>query len=214
MRKLNAALDHLANRRRAREVLVTEAARGFIRNVVAITPPASQGVKGLAAKQQGERAVIRDLLKLAHPATTTGRRGAGLATAAQLLAAHEAAHRGVAGVNARNRTLLLVAPADMNKVIVLLQKRVGWLAAGWNAAAALLGVTMPLWIRRHGSSRGNALLLRGALGIRLSVTNAVGFVGDVKHYFRIVQFALDWQASKMSRNAAHALSQDVKKAGF
>ena len=44
--------------------LVEQAAKGFVKNVVAITPPASKGVSGSKAKQQGEQAIKSDLARI------------------------------------------------------------------------------------------------------------------------------------------------------
>lgn len=44
--------------------LVEQEARGFVRDVVKYTPPASKDVTGMAAKKQGEAAVERDIRKI------------------------------------------------------------------------------------------------------------------------------------------------------
>jgi hypothetical protein len=222
MRKLNSAIAHLQQRKRRGgtppplDGLLKEAAKGFVRNIIAITPPAGHGTTGTAAKKVGETAVVADVLKIAHPVTVVGRSRKGMPTEADILAAHARSRSGARGrVNPRNSRGLWAAHAIVFRVITKLQKNVGWLAAGWNSAAAKLGVTVPLWIRRHGTSRGAAVISPGARGgIRIVLSNAVGFVGNVADYVRRVQFAVDWQASKMSRNAAHALSAELKQAGF
>ena len=49
--------------KKSRRELAEEAARGFVKEVVAITPPASKGKRGSAAKKAGEGAIIADLAR-------------------------------------------------------------------------------------------------------------------------------------------------------
>jgi len=214
MTALNKSLDNLlVHSKRSRRELVTTAAKGFVRDVVAITPPAGAGVKGAAAKRRGEAAVLGDLAKLAVPAVAAGR-GAVLADADTLLAAHAASKTAAGRVNPRNRQLLLVSAATFNRVLRILQGRVGWLSAGWNAAASNLGVSLPAWVKRHGNSQGEARVETTSGRFRLTLTNAVGFVGNVRAYERRVQAAINMQAGKMHRQAAALLAKAARKAGF
>ena len=50
--------------KKSRRELAEEAARGFVKEVVAITPPASKGKRGSAAKKAGEGAIIADLARV------------------------------------------------------------------------------------------------------------------------------------------------------
>src|SRR3954469_22853647 len=50
--------------KKSRRELAEEAARGFVKEVVAITPPASKGKRGSAAKKAGEQAIISDLARV------------------------------------------------------------------------------------------------------------------------------------------------------
>ena len=50
--------------KKTRRELAEEAARGFVKEVVAITPPASKGKRGSAAKKAGEGAIIADLARV------------------------------------------------------------------------------------------------------------------------------------------------------
>jgi hypothetical protein len=228
MRKLNSAIAHLQQRKRRGgtppplDGLLKEAAKGFVRNIIAITPPARNGVTGPAAKRRGEAKVAAAVLKIAQPVTVVGRSRKGMPTEADILAALARSHkRARATFGSRGRgdqrkpDQLFAAHARVFRVIARLQKNVGWLSAGWNSAAAKLGVPVPRWIRRHGTIRSAIVFSKGARGgLRILLVNAVGFVGNVPDYARRVQFAVDWQASKMSRNAAHALSAELKQAGF
>ena len=50
--------------KKSRRELAEEAARGFVKEVVAITPPASKGKRGSGAKMAGEGAIIADLARV------------------------------------------------------------------------------------------------------------------------------------------------------
>lgn len=50
--------------KKSRRELAEEAARGFVKEVVAITPPASKGKRGSGAKKAGEGAIIADLARV------------------------------------------------------------------------------------------------------------------------------------------------------
>ena len=50
--------------KKSRREPATEAARGFVQEVVAITPPASKGKRGSGAKKAGEGAIIADLARV------------------------------------------------------------------------------------------------------------------------------------------------------
>jgi hypothetical protein len=49
--------------KKSRRELADEAARGFVKEVVAITPPASKGKRGNAAKKAGEGAIINAVIE-------------------------------------------------------------------------------------------------------------------------------------------------------
>lgn len=227
MRGLNKAFaDFVPLQRKTRAQVVETAARGFVKDVVAITPPAGKGVQGAAAKKRGEATVQNDVLRIARvgDATRDGQRRdstgrflsaaeRGLASAEELLAAHAASKTSVGRVKGAAAPLL-VSPETLNRVIRLLQKRVGWLAAGWNAAATKLGVRLPAWVRRHGDSAGSATVTLSAFSLRLTVTNAVRYVGNVRAYERRIQFAINQQAAKLRRQMPALLQRSLKKAGF
>ena len=116
-----------------------------------------------------------------------------LTSAEDLLGSHERARRGAAGrVNPRNRKEKLpVSNAVFNRVLSLLQKHVGWLAAGLNAAATKLGFSLPAWIKRHGNKFGSISVKASANGIRIRIIQNVPYADDVKGYTRRWNFALE-----------------------
>ncbi|WP_009960162.1 hypothetical protein [Verrucomicrobium spinosum] len=54
--------------------VIPQEAKGFVKTVIAITPPASVGTTGAAAKKQGEESVCRDLMRVFQPVRMKGKR--------------------------------------------------------------------------------------------------------------------------------------------
>lgn len=92
--------------------------------------------------------------------------------------------------------------------------KVGLLASGWNAAAAKLGLKLPAWITRHGTSRGEIELRITETHFTILITNSVKFAGEVKGLERRVQFALDNRGNQMMRRLEHVFAGEARKAGF
>ncbi len=180
--------------------------------MVDITPPASAGRTGLAARRQGERRIDADLKDIFFPVVLKGKR---LEQYPDVEALYNQQMEGRKGRRrTRQRQLYHV---DARKLEVLRQKlyaRVGFLAGGWNAAAELLDVDLPAWISRHGTEHGSCRveLLDG--GIFITITNAVEYSGDVDGYPRRVQAALDYEAAALEREAEHLFTKAAADAGF
>jgi len=94
-----------------------------------------------------------------------------------------------------------------------LYRRVGILAAGWNAAAEKLGARPPAWIRRHGNSRGT-ITISLSRGVKIVIVNAVPFAGSVRGLRGRVQKALDWQARALERRVEYFTKKGARAAGF
>ncbi len=196
--------------------LVQQSAGRFLKNVAAITPPAI-GTLDSAAKARGEQAVLDDLLKIAIPVTAVGSPRAAravLATAQDLMDTHASARSGVAGgrVNPRNSKKLFIEQSAFNRVVADLQKRVGWLAAGLNAAAAKLGVRLPAWITRHGEKFGRIEVRATDAGILVRITQNVPYTDDVKDYSRKWDFALQKEIKSLLAQAKHIADKKCRKA--
>lgn len=183
------------------------AAKGFIKDIVGITPPASKGVAGMAAKKAGEAAVERDIAAIAIPVDGVPRAGKG-----DLFAWHQSKWQN--GRIRSNGEQIAVNRADYNAIVRTLKALVGFLAAGWNAAAQKLGVKLPAWVKRHGSKFGEHRITETPTRVSIELSNVVGFVGDVKAYDRRVQMAVNYQAKKMQRQCNALLRKRLRKAGF
>jgi len=218
MSKLRASIRRVQPYvKKSRNELVTQAAKGFIRDIVAITPPASQGVTGTAARKAGETIVQTDLLKIVQPVLAVGRGArAALASKEEILAAHERARVPSSGrVNPRNRKDKLFAAQNVVLAIIAsLKREVGWLAAGWITAATRLSVALPAWVRRHPTSPGDLRKIDRLGLFRLELESAVKFVGNVSDYQRRVQKVIDYQARKLDRVADAMIKKALRDSGL
>ena len=197
--------------KKSRRELAEEAARGFVKEVVAITPPASKGKRGSGAKKAGEGAIIADLARVMVAAAR--RKGVTLGDPAEIHKRLRDSHTG--RINPRN--LKSPYPVDASALRALkrqLLARVGELAAGWNAGAQKLGVKLPAWVARHGSKRSSAAVINTFRVFRIILTNAVKYVTNVESYDRRIQSAINIQGKKMQRRAAFLLKRALQQAGW
>ena len=186
-----------------------EAARGFLRRMIEVTPPSAPGRTGLAARRAGERRIDKDLGKIFVPVILRGRRAEEWP---DLEAIYELIMAGRKGKGAPK--LPQKYHVDARKFKVLrdsLYKRVGLLAAGWNAAAEGLGVARPAWIRRHGSRNGRFQVHYDDGGLLITLTNAVRYNASVDGYSRRVQYALEEQAAAMMRRLQFMIEHDLAR---
>jgi hypothetical protein len=105
--------------------------------------------RGSAAKKAGEGAIIADLARVMVAAAR--KKGVKLGDPAEIHKRLRDPHTG----RINPRSLKSPYPVDASALRALkrdLLKRVGELAAGWNAGAQKLGVKLPAWVARHGST--------------------------------------------------------------
>jgi hypothetical protein len=210
MKMLAADLKHslsqfasIANREK--KDVVRMAARGFVKDMVAVTPPGSQGSTGNAAKKQGEAAIRRDLacIMVAVKKTTSG---------IDPVELHKKQF-----VNGRIRKLKEPLPVDAAKfraLQALLISRVGFLASGWNAMAERLGVSVPAWVKRHGLKAGVVKVIETDTRFCIEGVNETSYVGNVKDYLRRIDKVAGYQASKLDRQCLAILKKAAKRCGF
>ena len=212
MRRLQAAIKNLEPHvKKSRKELVEQAAKGFVRTVATVTPPASKGATGSSAKKQGEAAITSDLAKVMK--AVRAKRNVQIQSAQDIYKRFRDTRTG--RINPRNlHNPYPVSSTEFNALKKKLLLRVGWLASGWNAAAQKLGVKLPAWISRHGTGAGIILVTSDGRRFRIEISNAVKFVGSVKDLDRRIQKSVDYQANAMQRQADFLLKKAVKKAGF
>jgi hypothetical protein len=211
LREIRRAIKKLEPHvKKSRRELTEQAAKGFVKGVVAITPPAGKGKQGTAAKKAGETAIINDLARVMIAAR------ARQVTLQDPRAIHQRLRDLRTGrINPRN--LKKPYPVDASALRSLrneLLALVGELAAGWNAGAAKLGAKLPVWITRHGSRRSAISITNTARLFRIMLINAVKYVTSVDDYDRRIQSAITIQANKMRRQAEFLLARALKRAGW
>ena len=95
-----------------------------------------------------------------------------------------------------------------------LLKRVGELAAGWNAGAQKLGVKLPAWVACHGSKRSAVAVINTFTRFRIILTNAVKYVTNVESYDCRIQSAINIQGRKMQHRAEFLLKRVLQSTGW
>jgi len=94
-------------------------------------------------------------------------------------------------------------------------KTVGKLAAGFNAAAQALRVSVPAWIKRHGSKNSVIRMQRGIASFRITITNKAkhGSANDLPRRMAYVLESVKRQR-RAQHTLKHALRAALKQAGF
>lgn len=239
--------------KKSKRELITTAAKGFVKDIIAITPPASKGVTGAAAKKAGEGAVAADVARIFTPTSEQGiadfralfgeesqtdfaHRGAKpvgtvrarILSLSEMTEWHRRRRRKDGRVKQVNRDVTtglkkkdlagldtgIVSFADFQRFTRTLQKNVGILAAGWVPAALKLKVSVPAWVKRHGTGSGNIVEISAAGRFRLELSNEVTYVGNVQDYERRIQKAINYQARKLDRQTDHLVKKAIRAGGF
>lgn len=170
----------------------------IVRNIIDITPPAS-GKADSAARKRGEGAIVADLLKLAQPVQGVTRRQARelFISAEQLLAKHAAAAKQRGRIARSGGRRIEVDARDFVRVAAILGKRVGWLAAAMNKAAEKLGVSVPAWIKRHGTKYGIAEVIFTDKSFTIRLGQNVPYADNVSGYSRKFDFAFQREVTTL-----------------
>ncbi len=92
--------------------------------------------------------------------------------------------------------------------------RVGWLASGWNAAAMKLGVRVPAWIARHGSSAGQIVVKLTGWALTIEIRNRVKYAGEISDLRSRVGRALEAQRKAMERQIKWLTERNARKSGL
>ena len=217
-RELRQSINRLAfELNRAPRDVCEEAARGFVREMVKITPPGSSGTSGSAAKKSGEKSILIGIASVLEEA------GAGFHGPFEDPAAVHARARnprtgrtdkrvlkGAARGSGKSQVDASALRAFQKKTLAL----VGLLAGGWNASAEKLGVKLPAWVARHATSRGSVVIKTNGYNFSITLNNEVKFVGGVKDYERRLEWAVKQQAKKMDRQCDFLLKRALRRSGW
>lgn len=203
---MEAVVRFMANSKRDAVTVMKQQAKGFIKEVIAITPPGGPNVTAGKARQRGATNVKADILKVV--------RGVKPERAQQHDIASLVESKRIRGRVVHRSDTRITVPADKLKAYIKAkQQRVGFLASGWNVAAAKLGLKPPAWIWRHQAP--------GAVDIRVSdkdivirATNQVHYASQISRLRDRLQQALNMQRQKIERQLKAFFEKAGSKAGF
>jgi hypothetical protein len=216
---------------------VKRAAKGITRRVIAITPPAHQGVEGAAAYRYGRQKIKSDMSRVLAPVKLKGRRlitkvfGRPLARPITIKTAekypdvvsvykqHRRFRRIGVGVTSTNlkEAKFYVDARKFNRLLKLKEANVGRLASGWSEGAAALDVPVQQWISRHGRGRGTAKLDLMGSRMRITVRNLADNLAPsglpsnaLTELSRRIKYAVQYQEAAMRREVEYYMMKKAR----
>ena len=157
---------------------IREGMKRVTRQVILITPPASAGLTGRDAFQQGRNRIARDLRSVLTPVRLKGKRKERWPDAAQAYRERRRFRDSGVGVRVGRGQRAYVSTAKFNALLRDKSARIGRMASGWSAAAGALGVAVPAWVRRHGVGRGQFVQSNAPGRVGMRATNLAPGVPD------------------------------------
>ena len=202
----NRALsEFMAGSKREAVVVLKEQARGIMRNLFMVTPPGRANLGSGKARKKGRNNVKADVLKVVRPVTRNPQQ----TNVAALIKAHRRDGRVRHEVNPR-----ITVPLDAFKAYVAKkQAMVGFLASGWNEAAARLGVKPAGWIWQN-EGPGDMQIIITDKGIRIVATNKEKYASSISKLRSRLQWAVNQQGRKIERRLKRFQEEQARKAGF
>jgi hypothetical protein len=179
-----------------------------------ITPPASRGVTGSAARRQGERAINRDLATIFSPVRIKGK-GPPPPDPVPIHRRHFTTYKRPGAKTRRDRPQPYFV--DVRQYVAmrrLLFRQVGKLASGWVASARQLNASVPAWIARHGGSRGTIRMSFAAPRYFVEMTCFAPANSPWEELERRVPYALRYATNNLERQIEYRLSRDAGQSGF
>lgn len=203
----NAAVSRLmAGSKRDAVAVLKEQARGILRNVITVTPPGKWGRGSSEARKKGEASVVADVLKVVVPVSPSK---AAQQDVAAIIKRYRRNGRVRHGANPR-----ITVPRDALKAYIKEKKAlVGFLASGWNEAAARLGVKPAAWIWRNEGPGGLQIIVTDS-GIRIVATNSVKYASSISQLRSRLQWAVNQQRRAIERRLKRFHAEQAQKAGF
>lgn len=178
-----------------------------------ITPPAIPGRWGSEAKQQGERAIERDIARHFVPIKSTGVGPRGESP----MAIHLAMFRYKVPGRPLRRNRAAPYYVDARKLAAYvrdLKRHVGRYAAGWLASAQKLGARVPAWIRRHGVRRGSCRVQLRAPRYEIEMNFSGAPRGPAGETERRVRMAMSMTEKRLDRAIAGTVEANARAVGL
>jgi len=203
---METAARFLATSKRDALVVMKQQAKGIIKEVIAITPPGGPNIPSGKARARGAAKVKADILKVVRGVTPERAKQHDVASLVE--------SRRVRGRVPSEVVPRILVPRDKLKAYIKAkQQRVGFLASGWNVAAAKLGLKPQAWVWRN-TGPGAMEVIVTDKDIQIRATNAVPYASEMSKLRRRLQQALHMQRNKMERQLRHFLAKTAKKVGF
>ena len=203
---METAARFLAGSKRDALTVMKQQAKGIIKEVIAITPPGSARVSSAQARARGAAKVKADILKVVKGVEPERAQEENIESVVQ--------PRRVRGRIGSPVTPRILVPKDkLAAYIKMRQKHVGFLASGWNEAAARFGLKPPAWVWRN-SGPGAVEISQTDKDITIRATNSVAFASEISRLRSRLQQALNMQRNKMERQLRDFMQKAGRKAGF
>lgn len=182
-------------------------AKLIVTEVIAHVPP-SQGKADLSAKRAGEKTVESDIGKLFQEVAPSRAEETSLK---QIHSRHRN-HKGRVP-RSKGRNKYKVSKTALRTYMREQKARVGYLAAGFNAAANATGYRPPAWIARH-RAPGSVSLRVDSRGIRFRAVNEVHYASKVAFIQSRVQKGINIRSQKLWRELEFLMERYAKRSGF
>lgn len=183
--------------------------KGVMATIIDLTPPGSRGVKGVAARRQGEETLTADIVSVFRVVPAKG-----APKGVDMKSEHfkRRIRRGRAAGVANYADRPAVTQARLDRYVRERKKFVGTLASGWRPAASLFKIPLAAWVARNNGS-GSARKFVNDHRIAVTATNAVSYASKVGMYKRM-NVALGAQTNKIRRRLKHLFDQSVRRTGL
>lgn len=213
--------------RKNSQEIALEFGKIVIKNLYELTPPSGKNNKGSNAKKALSSRIEKDIL--GDPAPTgefafyrnsqnpPGMFFAVIRPSKKSIIINPEAHlstmsmrRGKGAYHRRwSGARPLAKLSDVRKLVRKKQKKVGRLAAGWNAGAGIFGIKPRAFIARHGTMEGIAKLAKTSSGSTIKMSNKVGY--DSSHLKTIADYSVFYGKSGMMRRIAYMKNKFSRK---
>lgn len=181
----------------------------IIRNVIDLTPPSGRS-KGTAAKKAGEKQVEKDLAALFVGVRLKGKRREQWPDVAAIHATRFSRKSGKR-LTRGQKAAYYVDQSKLKTLLTKLKAQVGKLASGWVAAFVRLGGSVPVWIARHGASRGTVELVLEGNNLHLKASNITQQGAPNSELLRRVNAAVKRQEDNMVRQVRDRLEKRARR---
>lgn len=210
------------NSRKSWAKIFEETAKGLARKLPRVTPPfdvRNTEIEGDAdAKKRGMTVLAADISRVFTSSLDKLRENgikrrpskeqvAKNSMHATMRSLHSQVRNRRGRVPPRYKAVTLVTKMAMRQYVKRMQRRVGYLGAGWKAAANQTGAKMPTWVRRHSAPSQARVRIEGQQFTAV-FANLVKYAsqGDLQ---RRVDFAANRQASDMMKKLVYLTKKRI-----